>query len=123
MRYIRKKTTVSTVVDTIVHTLDEVIALLKSIQSKELSCSLRFKEGPIYENARILEIGVADFRWRAQRDRQALIQRSPIKDIDMLEVNTSTNLVAIKPDNSRWNMLDDTEINFEEEKTIEQLAK
>ena len=122
MRYIRKKTTVSTVLDTIVHTTEEVVSLLKAIQTKELPCSLRFKEGPIYDNARVLEVGATDFKWRASKDRQSLIQRSAIKDIDLLEVNTSTSLIAIKPDNSRWNMLDDAEINFDEEKPNVQMA-
>jgi len=109
MRYIKLKTITTKVADEIVDEEEYVFKILETLMSKELSFTLRLKDGLKRSPVRIMSLTNQDFKFRLMGANSSLISSASLDEIDYLEINTQDTLIANKkPNVSRWSLLDPT---------------
>ena len=113
MRFVRLKTVVTKICDQQVQDENEIVTLLNKLKEKEFTCSIRLFSGPVYSCVRILEVNSPNFKWRTTKNGSSLIKNSSINDLDYLELDVKTEVIAkLKPNQSRWSLIDsDADLN------------
>jgi len=108
MRYIRLKTVTSKILDHIIEDEETVFLILNTLQEKEIDCKIKLNSGLILDSARILIVGSDSFVCRAIKNNTSLRKTCKVNEIDSLEVNTETQVLAQDKTHamSRWFMLD-----------------
>jgi len=116
MRYIRKKITLSTLVDKVLERPEEIEAVISALKDKETTCHLRLSDGSRFDNVRVLEIKDNRVRFRSVKNGCALVKAVGFDEVDLLEVSSSSNvMVSIDNEESRWGTLDPAaDIDFKE---------
>lgn len=114
MRFVRLKTVVTKLYDQSVTNQQDILSILNKLKEKELTCNLRLTSGPMYSDVRFLEINEKAFRWRTTKNQSSLVKWSNLNELDYLEVNVKSEVLAgLKPNPSRWSTLDS--VDFDEE--------
>ena len=107
MRFVRLKTVVTKLCDMQISNKPDVVTILSKIKEKELTCSVRLSSGPMYYDVRILEMNDESIRWRTTKNQSSLVKWSKIDEVEYLEVNVKSEVLAnLKPNPSRWSILD-----------------
>lgn len=106
MRYTCFQKIITKVYDGILEDNASIVAILKELKQKEITCSLLISD-VFYNEVRVLSVDDDGFSWRCCDKGASLKKVSTFAEIKTLEVVVSDRFVAlIKPNASRWNTID-----------------
>lgn len=104
MRYIQVKTIVTKVSDDEINSTEEIKTLLSALQAHNIDCMIRLKDGHKVGPSRIKDVRDADFSF-CIIGRSVLNKASTYDNLDCVEVDMETKVVARKTGSSRWMLL------------------
>ncbi|KKL73476.1 hypothetical protein LCGC14_2074480 [marine sediment metagenome] len=106
MRYVAKKITVVKIADTSIKDLSIKKEILRVLQEKEITCSIRLMDESRMDEVRISEIKDDNIIFNISKGGSILKRISPIERIAYLECSIEdTVLDNLKPGITRWNLL------------------
>lgn len=116
MRYVCFQNTVSRIVDEEISSLDDIRSILQTIKNEELTCLLYLKQGEHFLKVRVLDVTDTDFLYTVYTQESKLKKTSKFIDVKYLEVTVTDRVLSyIKPNTSRWALLEPTEFDNEKD--------
>ncbi len=116
MRYVCFQKTVSRIVDEDITSLDDIRSILCTIKDEELTCLLHLKGGEHFLQVRVYDVTETELSYSVFTAEAKLKKNSDITEIEYLEVTVSDRVLSyIKPETSRWSLLEPTEFDNEKE--------
>jgi len=115
MKYVCYKQIVAKVVDQEIDDIESVKAILQTILTHELTCTMHIKDREgllIHRKVRIKSMDEDTFSYITYTSSSTLRRSAKYEDITHLEMTTIDKIIgALKPNITRWSMLDADDID------------
>ncbi len=115
MKYVCYKQIISKVVDQEIDDFESVRAILQTILTHELTCTMHIKDREgllIHRNVRIKSMDEDKFSYITYTSSSTLRRSAKYQDIVHLEMTTIDKIIgALKPNITRWSMLEADDID------------